>query len=166
MENNPKQRFGIQNKKEFLIMGIFKPDKKRLEQIDKGMEESTRNFLTPLLEKSLGKHLKKFVMWANNNRKKMFIINISFLSLLVCYSIFRAFTAKTDFESVSNVSNRANSIYTEKNNRLEKQFDNLFKMYDLKYELEELTSKDSLTKKDSIRIEELYNQIFKNEEEN
>lgn len=148
-------------------MGIFKPNKERLERISKEMEESTRNFLTPILEKRLGKSLRKFVEWANNNRKKMFIINISFLSLLVFYSIFRASTAKTDFEDISIISNKASNVYNDKNNNWEEQFDNLFKMYDLKSELEKLASKDSLTEKDSIKIEQLYKEIFeKNEKEN
>lgn len=148
-------------------MGIFKSNKERLERINKGMEENTRNFLVPILNRSIGKYLKNFVEWANNNRKKMFIINVSFLSLLVCYSIFRASTAKTDFKDVSIMSNRTNDLYGEKNSDWEKQFDNLFKMYDLKFELENLAKKDSLTEQDSIKIEQLYKEIFeKNGKEN
>ena len=103
----------------------------------------------------------RLVNWASNNRKKMFVITISFLFCSVLVSVI--FTAASIHKSKAareNFSIVHDSIRKEKNQRQENVRSTILDYKSLREyekEIENLMNKDTLTAQDSLRVYELYN---------
>lgn len=103
------------------------------------------------------------VNWASNNRKKMFVITISFLFFSVIMSIIyttvnitRSKSARehysTMYDSIRRERREGNSSNQIKSNILDYK---VLKEYEK--EIEVLMEKENLTTEDSLRVYELYN---------
>lgn len=104
------------------------------------------------------------VEWASNNRKKMFVITISFLSFSVIMSvIYTTISIKRSKVARENYSIMYDSIRQERKQNPNKTYQFQQELLDYKTlkeyesEIENLLEKDSLTSEDSLRVYELYN---------
>ena len=103
----------------------------------------------------------RLVNWASNNRKKMFVITVSFLfcSVFVCV-IFTATSIHKSKAARENFSIVHDSLRNQKNNRgetLRNKFNDYQTLKDYEKEIESLLNKETLTAEDSLRVYELYN---------
>lgn len=103
----------------------------------------------------------RLVNWASNNRKKMFVITVSFLfcSVFVCV-IFTATSIHKSKAARENFSIVHDSLRNQKNNRgetLRNKFNDYQTLRDYEKEIESLLNKETLTAEDSLRVYELYN---------
>lgn len=104
------------------------------------------------------------VEWASNNRKKMFVITISFLLFSVIMSvIYTTISIKRSKAARENYSIMYDSIRQERKQNPNKTYQFQQELLDYKTlkeyesEIENLLEKDSLTSEDSLRVYELYN---------
>ena len=103
----------------------------------------------------------RLVNWASNNRKKMFVITVSFLfcSVFVCV-IFTATSIHKSKAARENFSIVHDSLRNQTNNRgetLRNKFNDYQTLKDYEKEIESLLNKETLTAEDSLRVYELYN---------
>lgn len=103
----------------------------------------------------------QLVNWASNNRKKMFVITISFLfcSVFVCV-IFTATSIHRSKAARENFSIMHDSLRHEKSHKAETIRSNILDYQTLRAyekEIETLMNKETLTAEDSLRVYQLYN---------
>lgn len=103
----------------------------------------------------------RLVEWASNNRKKLFVMTISFLFCSVVVScIFTAASIKRSREARQNFSIVHDSLRQERKQKTSEIRSNILDYQTLREyekEIEALMNKESLTAQDSLRIYELYN---------
>lgn len=103
----------------------------------------------------------RLVKWASNNRKKLFVMTISFLFCSVVVScIFTAASIKRSREARQNFSIVHDSLRQERKQKTSEIRSNILDYQTLREyekEIEALMNKESLTAQDSLRIYELYN---------
>lgn len=112
---------------------------------------------------------KKLVFWAENNRKSMYAITMIFLLLAVVVSmcttagyIYKNKSSKENYRAIKD------TLKQHRNNNFElirKNYLDYTTLKEYEKEIEQITSKDSLSAEDSIRIEELYKIIILSEYE-
>lgn len=132
------------------------------------IQAATEKVVTKILHKTgLDKVFAKILNWAENNRKGMFAITISFL-VLVVFIVFinkpnRGAFGKTynDVEQEINDVSNANSfdVLKSKERNVTNGIEQLFLLQQLKSELSEIQKKESLSREDSLKIIEIYNKI-------
>lgn len=112
---------------------------------------------------------KKLVHWAEDNRKLMYAITMIFLLVAVIVSMCT--TAGYIYKNKSNKENyRAikDTLKSRSNNNFEtfrKNYLDYTTLKEYEKEIEQIISKDTLSREDSIRIEELYKIIILSEYE-
>lgn len=108
----------------------------------------------------------RLVVWASNNRKKLFVMTISFLFCSVVVScIFTAASIKRSREARQNFSIVHDSLRQERKQKTSEIRSNILDYQTLREyekEIEALMNKESLTAQDSLRIYELYNILIEN----
>lgn len=108
----------------------------------------------------------RLVEWASNNRKKLFVMTISFLFCSVVVScIFTAASIKRSREARQNFSIVHDSLRQERKQKTSEIRSNILDYQTLREyekEIEALMNKESLTAQDSLRIYELYNILIEN----
>ena len=108
----------------------------------------------------------RLVEWASNNRKKLFVMTISFLFCSVVVScIFTAASMKRSREARQNFSIVHDSLRQERKQKTSEIRSNILDYQTLREyekEIEALMNKESLTAQDSLRIYELYNILIEN----
>lgn len=110
----------------------------------------------------------KLVNWAENNRKKLFVITISFLVLTflstVIFTISRFKKSKAVKEEIMIMRDSLREQRKAKeSNSIPEQIINYQTLKKYEDEINELMKKDSLTSEDSLRIVELYDILIYNE---
>lgn len=103
----------------------------------------------------------RLLEWAANNRKKLFIITISFLFCSVMVSIiFTATSISKSKAARENFSIVHDSLRREKNQRSSELRSNILDYQTLREyekEINTLMEKETLTAEDSLRVYQLYN---------
>lgn len=132
--------------------------KEKKEAIRKKAQNSTAKFLGEILRKEKVKTLcDSFVFWAENHRKKMFAITITFLVSVFIITIVtkpsKSFVQVYNDEGVDSV--KTNTINQKQTAGLKELFD--FKK--MQEEIKELEGKKELTQADTLKILELYNKL-------
>ena len=140
-------------------------EKKRWkEKVRETTEQGSARILTGFFQ-MFGVHdaAERFLTWADLHRKAMFGITISFLIGVVIFTFtYRPRLSKRtgSDSSISEFMDRFNSrkdTLDFSNKTLE--FSRLFKVMKLKNELEALKAKGHLTKDDTLRIKQMYNDL-------
>lgn len=117
------------------------------------------------VSQKLGLHKlgEKIEVWANGHKKAMFGIIMSFLSVgtvIIILTTAISFTKpKKDFENPKLAIDTLQSALPRHSNRIQRQVDEYLLMKKYQDEFEALMAKDSLTRKDSIRLVEIYDEI-------
>ena len=104
----------------------------------------------------------RLVNWASNNRKKLFVLTITFLAFSVFVSIiFTASSIRKSRAARENFSIVHDSIRHERNiqktNKIKSDILDYQTLRAYEKEIENLMNKETLTPQDSLRIYELYN---------
>ncbi len=103
----------------------------------------------------------RLVDWASNNRKKLFVLTISFLFCSVVVScIFTAVSVKRSKAARQNFSIVHDSLRQERKQKSSEIRSNILDYQTLREyekEIERLMEKETLTAQDSLRVYELYN---------
>ena len=109
----------------------------------------------------------KLVKWAENHRKKMFVITITFLSFcLVMTTVFtissvhKAKIAKDEMLMMRDSLRTKNRTQTPS---IQQQILDYKTLQQYEAEIQQLCEKDTLTEQDSLRIVELYDILIYNE---
>jgi hypothetical protein len=116
-------------------------------------KQAVENFLR--LTK-LDQVLSKILNWAENNRKGMFAITVSFLALVV----FLTFSNKPKIHERAIETSLIDSVAKNLNvNNITNSIEQLFLLQKFKNELFEIQKKGALNEEDSLTIVEIYNII-------
>ncbi len=139
----------------------------RNRRIEKHMTKSTEKFLLPVFKKAnSNKFVSSLLKWSNSNKKKVFVITISFLLSMVVYSFYKAIDRKKKQDIAFEKTKKIMQYNRDRYNNLINNYSKLSTIKDYKIEIERLMSKDSLTEQDSIKIHQLYNSIFEKNKKN
>lgn len=128
--------------------------KERKKRIREHFQKGTEEFLSGAIRKmKLDKPANNLLNWAENHRKGMFAITISFLSFVVIVSF--AFRPKTTFMEVYK---GVDSVKV--NNPMSKgKLNTAFELTKIQQEISGLQCKGKLTPEDTIKIKELYKKL-------
>lgn len=101
------------------------------------------------------------VDWASNNRKKLFVITISFLFCSVVVSVIFTVTSisksKAARETISIVHDSLRHERNQKTTEIRSKVLDYQTLREYEKEIETLMNKETLTAQDSLRVYELYN---------
>ena len=101
------------------------------------------------------------VDWASNNRKKLFVITISFLFCSVVVSVIFTVTSisksKAARETLSIVHDSLRHERNQKTTEIRSKVLDYQTLREYEKEIETLMNKETLTAQDSLRVYELYN---------
>ena len=101
------------------------------------------------------------VDWASNNRKKLFVITISFLFCSVVVSVIFTVTSisksKAARETISIVHDSLRHERNQKTTEIRSKVLDYQTLREYEKEIETLMGKETLTAQDSLRVYELYN---------
>lgn len=101
------------------------------------------------------------VEWASNNRKKLFVITISFLFCSVVVSVIFTVTSisksKAARETISIVHDSLRHERNQKTTEIRSKVLDYQTLREYEKEIETLMNKETLTAQDSLRVYELYN---------
>lgn len=101
------------------------------------------------------------VDWASNNRKKLFMITISFLFCSVVVSVIFTVTSisksKAARETISIVHDSLRHERNQKTTEIRSKVLDYQTLREYEKEIETLMNKETLTAQDSLRVYELYN---------
>lgn len=101
------------------------------------------------------------VDWASNNRKKLFVITISFLFCSVVVSVIFTVTSISKFkaarETISIVHDSLRHERNQKTTEIRSKVLDYQTLREYEKEIETLMNKETLTAQDSLRVYELYN---------
>lgn len=101
------------------------------------------------------------VDWASNNRKKLFVITISFLFCSVVVSVIFTVTSisksKAARENLSIVHDSLRHEKSQKSTEIRLKVLDYQTLREYEKEIESLMNKETLTAQDSLRVYELYN---------
>ncbi len=131
---------------------------KRLKKIEKDSE----NYFTYIFEKVGFTRLRYNILsWAEKNRKKMFFITFSFLIFVVVFTFISPFSheeiksaTEVEFQNLKNIS------FEKKENLSLDEVEFLMKAQN---EIERLSRQKNISKEDSIKINNLYEQLKKSQ---
>jgi hypothetical protein len=139
--------------------------KKNKELRNKIQEKSEKTVESFLRYTKLDKGFGRILEWAENNRKSMFAITISFLVGVV----FLTFINRASRSSFGKTYNDIEANYIDsispfnalksKGQSVTNNIEQLFLLQKFKTELNEMQKKGYLTKEDSLKIIEMYNTI-------
>lgn len=132
--------------------------KEKKEAIRKKLQNGTAKFLGDILRKEKVKKLcDNFVFWAENHRKKMFAITITFLVSVFIITLVtkpsKSFVQVYNDEGVDSL--KTNTINQKPTVGLKELFD----IQKIQEEIKELEGKKELTQADTLKILELYNKF-------
>lgn len=127
------------------------------EKVRRESEKATASFLTKFFRKfGIDNATEKFLAWAENHRKTMFAITMSFLGFVTIVSIaMRPDRNEVKKETIQTVKSKVDSFIPERDTRLKEAIE----LMRLKARLEEIKSKRKLTEKDSLMIKQFYNKL-------
>lgn len=140
----------------------MKEDKKKLREdrkkrIRDNFENNTYTALLKLFQ-FIGfyKMRKDFLLWAENHRKAVFLITVSFLAFVFVVAI--VFRPKENFTETLNAEIKESKVDS---NFMKKdiEFDEIIQYYEMKQTLEMLQEKEQLTHNDSLILDDLYQKL-------
>ena len=103
----------------------------------------------------------RLVDWASNNRKKLFVITISFLFCSVVVSVIFTATSisksRAVRENLSIVHDSLRHEKSQKSTEIRSKVLDYQTLREYEKEIESLMNKETLTAQDSLRVYELYN---------
>ncbi len=138
--------------------------KERNEALKNRVQEASEHFFSEFSTKmKIDKVLTQIQNWAENNRKAMFSITISFLVGLVFLTFNYRSETGTKKESIDEMNQlfESNFLY-EKEKKTTDKVQQLLLMQKYRNELREIFEKDTVTMQDSLRVTEIYNIIKQN----